>query len=128
MCVATRAGDGPAQAPAALALLTAAHHLLYLALRGKDWRRAFTPISNRRKLDNGAFVAWALFRALGSLHSPWNTDALLAPFEGAVTPEMLARLRELLPNPSPYRLRPEEFAGGAFPFEAYTAAEEKANA
>jgi hypothetical protein len=35
--------------------LTSAHHLLYLALIGKDWRKAFTTISNQRKLDNGAF-------------------------------------------------------------------------
>lgn len=99
--------------------LTAAHHLLYLALRGKDWRRAFMPITNRRKLENGAFVAWGLFRALGTLHYSRDEDALLAPFGDLVTPEMLRQARALLPQPSPYALKPEAFAGGAFPFEAY---------
>jgi hypothetical protein len=36
--------------------LTTAHHLLYLAACGKDWRKAFTLASNRRKLENGAYV------------------------------------------------------------------------
>jgi len=99
--------------------LTAAHHLLYLALRGKDWRRAFTPITNRRKLENGAFAAWGLFRALATLHYSRDEDALLAPFGGLVTPEMLRQVRALLPQPRPFELKPEAFSGGAFPFQAY---------
>ena len=100
--------------------LTAAQHLLYLALLGKDWRKAFTCPTNRHKLDNGAFPGWALFRSLEVVRSPWADPALLAPFDGLVTPEMLAALRGCLPSVSAYRLRAEDFAHGAFPFDAYT--------
>jgi hypothetical protein len=77
--------------------LTASHHLLYNALLGRDWRRGFTPPRNTRKLANGAFDGWALWRALGALHSS-QPDTLLAPFEGRVTVEMLAQLRQALPR------------------------------
>lgn len=98
--------------------LTAAHHLLYLALLGKDWRRGFTPITNPRKLANGAFCGWALFSALREVH--YATAAwLLAPFAGLVTEAMLEQVRRLLPLPSPYAYHPGAFAPGAFPFPAY---------
>jgi len=100
--------------------LSVVHHLLYLALLGKDWRKGFTPPTNRRKLENGAFLGWALFRALNALHWKYHEQWLLAPFEGVVTPEMLARIRAWLPVQNPYAYRPEQFADGAFPFEAYT--------
>jgi hypothetical protein len=99
--------------------LTASHHLLYLVLLGKDWRKAFTPPTNRCKLENGAFEGWVLFRALGLIHSAVTPPQLLAPFDGIVTPQTLQRIRELLPLLSPYRCKPEDFAGEAFPFEAY---------
>jgi hypothetical protein len=99
--------------------LSAAHHLLYLALIGKDWRKTFTPVSNRRKLDNGAFAGWSLFRALYSLHSQADESWLLAPFAGLVTPAMLQTIRSLVARQSSYTCRPEDFEAGAFPFEAY---------
>ena len=99
--------------------LSAAHHLLYLALLGKDWRRGFTPPTNRRKLENGALVGWVLFRALGTLRSRGEEQALLAPFDGLVTPLMLQRVRTLMPSLNPYRYQPGDFAGHAFPFAAY---------
>jgi hypothetical protein len=102
--------------------LTAAHHLLYLALLGKDRRRGFTPITNARKLENGAFTGWALFRAFGSIAWVGDEPALLAPFAGTVTPGMLLSLRALLPPASPYACRPEDFAAG-FPWDAYTVPE-----
>jgi len=104
--------------------LSAAHHLLYLALLGRDWRKAYTCASNPRKLANGAFAGWALFRALATLHSNLCQAELLAPFDGLVTPAMLQMLRGLLPSPRiAYTLRLEQFAGGAFPFDAYVAPE-----
>lgn len=104
--------------------LTAAHHLLYLALLGKDWRKAFTPISNPRKLANGAFQGWVLFRALLAIQMPSAEAELLAPFEGLVTAEMLAGIRRLLPvKLNPYQLRPVDFGSGSFPFEAYQTTE-----
>ena len=98
--------------------LKAVHHLLYLALRGKDWRKGFTPPTNRLKLDNGAFEGWKLFRATAILHMGSCEEELLAPFDGVVTPAMLQRLRELIPVQNAYRYRVEQFASG-FPFEAY---------
>ncbi len=99
--------------------LTAAHHLLYLALLGKDWRKGFTCISNQRKLDNGAFYGWGLFLALAVLHMPSSEAQLLAPFEGLVTPAMLEQIRRLIPFQNKYSYRPEQFTGTSFPFEAY---------
>jgi hypothetical protein len=100
--------------------LTATHHLLYLALMGKDWRKAFMPPTNQRKLDNGAFLGWGMFRALQAIHLKFSEDELLAPFEGSVTPQMLAALRDLLPGGNPYPYRVEQFTNGAFPFSAYS--------
>lgn len=103
--------------------LTAAHHLIYLALLGKDWRRAFTPITNQRKLDNGAFYGWPLFRATALLHIPAREGELLALFDGLVTPLMLQQLRQLVPIQRPYSYRPDQFTAVDFPFEAYTVLE-----
>ena len=100
--------------------LTAAHHLLYLALMGKDWRKAFTPLTNQRKLDNGAFWGWKLFLALFKVHSKFNETELLAPFEGVITPQMLQDLRGFLPSAYPSSFRPDEFTRTSFPFEAYS--------
>jgi len=99
--------------------LAAEHHLLYLALIGKDWRTGFTPITNPRKLANGAFVSWSPFRALGALHSPWHEPALLAPFDERVTSAMLAQLRPSIPRPNAYRYQATDFQPGAWPFDAY---------
>ena len=65
--------------------LTVAHHLLYLAFLGKDWRKAFTPPTNRRKLENGAFEGWVLFRALRAIHSVVASPELLAPMSWQAT-------------------------------------------
>ena len=99
--------------------LSAAHLLLYLALLGKDWRKAFTPVTNTRKLANGAFYNWKLFHALATLHLPAYQDDLLAPFNGLVTPEMLGQIRRLIPARVAHVFKPVQFLGGAFPFEAY---------
>jgi|SRR5579859_6041229 len=99
--------------------LTAAHHLVYVALLGKDWRRAFSPITNRRKLDNGAFHGWTTFKAIEMLHKHSCEADLIAPFDGLVTQPMLQHIRQLVAFRQKYRYRPEDFANG-FPFEAYT--------
>jgi hypothetical protein len=103
--------------------LAAEHHLLYLALAGKDWRKGFTPITNERKLANGAFYGWSLFRALAAIRSPYAEEALVAPFDGLVTPAMLQNLRELMPSVHAYRLRPDDFTATTFPCEAYVVPE-----
>ena len=114
--------------------LTAAHHLLYLALLGKDWRRAFTCPTNRRKLENGAFLGWTMFRAVDRVRSAGQDRragteqaraGLLAPFDGLVTPKMLQALCGRLPWINFYAFHQTDFARGSFPFEAYTDIETK---
>jgi len=99
--------------------LSAAHHLLYLALLGRDWRKGFVPITNRRKLENGAFDGWSLFSAIQLLRSDAYETWLLAPFGAHVTPPMLRRVRELVPRLHAYAYKLEDFAGGVFPVDAY---------
>lgn len=98
--------------------LAAAHHLLYLALIGKDWRRSFTPISRETKLKNGNFAGWGLFRALSTLHAS-SEEWLLAPFDGLITPEALRQIRQMIPYRQACHFQPEQFASGSFPFDAY---------
>ncbi len=100
--------------------LSAAHHLLYLVLIGKDWRKAFTPLANQRKLDNGAFWNWGMFRALQTIQSLYAEEELLLPFHGLVSPQMLQELRNLLPTANAYTYKPSDFANRSFPFEAYS--------
>ena len=100
--------------------LTATHHLLYLAACGKDWRLAFTLVTNRRKLDNGAYTGWMLWRALEQLHWSRNEIDLLAPFEGTITSEMLQQIKTWLPRPNAYAFRPDQFTNRQYPFDAYT--------
>jgi len=73
------------------------HHLLYAALRGKDWRRGFAPITNRRKLDNGAFHGWGALVALRRIHFGDEAE-LLAPLDGVIDGATLQRLRAVLPK------------------------------
>jgi hypothetical protein len=103
--------------------LTAAHHLLYLALCGKDWRKAFTLARNPRKLANGAYAGWALWRALEKIHYPYYEQDLLAPFAGLITPSLLQQLRELLPQAQPHLYQPDQFIDRHWPFAAYLTAE-----
>ena len=99
--------------------LSSAHHLLYLALCGKDWRKGFTMPTNKKKLNNGAYYGWGLHRALAKLHSKLAEGWLLKPFAGLVTLEMLERVRQYVPWQNPYLYKPEDFENGSFPFEAY---------
>ncbi len=99
--------------------LTAVHHLLYLALCGKDWRKGFTLATNQRKLANGAYEGWEMFRALARLHSPFHEAFVLAPFVGVVTSEMLQNLRMILPKAGAHQYKAADFADGAYPFAAY---------
>lgn len=77
--------------------LNAAHHLLYLILRGKNWHRAFAPVSNPVKLENGGLYNWGARKALFALHSEGNAQKLLAPFADFLDREALCAVRELVP-------------------------------
>ena len=100
--------------------LTSAHHLLYLALIGKDWRKAFTPLTSQRKLDNGGFYGWGMFRALEKIQLKYREEELLAPFDGLITSHILSELRALLPKLSAYTYQPSDFIHATFPFDAYS--------
>ena len=98
--------------------------MLYAMLLGRDWRRGFGPLSNPRTLANGGWFDMGLWRALTVIRiaamQPTQASALLAPFEGAVTIEMLQRLAAHVPAVQAWQLGPEAFANG-FPFDAYVA-------
>jgi hypothetical protein len=100
--------------------ISAAHHLLYLALCGKDWRKAFAPVTNNRKLENGAYWNWGLFHAMRFFHSKLHEGWLLEPFDGIVTIEILDQIREIVPNVQPHKYHQDYFRSGTFPFDAYT--------
>src|SRR5260221_11924494 len=100
--------------------LSAAHHLLYVILLGRDWRKGFTCVSNQRKLDNGAFHGWMMFRAVAALHKTSAEAELLAPFDGLVTPAMLEYIRQIVPIHNAYSYRAVQFTATSFPFEAYS--------
>jgi len=83
--------------------LTAVHHLLYAALLGKDWRGGFGDVTNSRKIENGALWNTGYVRSLASIRfAAYEGDAaaaaLLAPFQGVVTVEMLRSVAETLPR------------------------------
>lgn len=100
--------------------LNSAHHLLYVALLGRDWRKGFTLPTNPTRLANGAFDSWGLFRAWGFLHREVNDLDLLEPFGDLVTLPMLRQIRVLLPWKLLSGFTYTEFAQGSFPFDAYT--------
>ncbi len=78
--------------------LTAAHHLLYLILRGKDWQRAFAPVANPVKLANGGLYNWGARKAVLALHSEAKEAALLAPFADLIGRDALCLVRTLVPT------------------------------
>ena len=99
--------------------LSAAHHLLYLALMGKNWQRGFTPLTNQRRLANGAFWNWQLLKAMTLFHSTVHEVWLLAPFDGFVTVAMLHAIRPFVPTRREIVLKCEEFVDGRYPIPAY---------
>jgi hypothetical protein len=99
--------------------LTGGHHLLYLALIGKDWRRAFTPMTSRRKLANGNFYGWKFFNAIAMLHVSACKDDLLAPFDGLVTEDMLYKIRQMVIYQNRHFCNAGMFTAGTFPMDAY---------
>jgi hypothetical protein len=107
--------------------LHAHHHLLYCMLLGRDWRRGFTPIRHPRKLANGGFYNWSLVHAVRMLRYWQATAAVLAPFDGLVTPEMLELLRPMLPNLGRYQADAYALAEQGRPDPAYVFAEEPTN-
>lgn len=80
-------------------LLAAAYYLLTSALRGRDWRRGFAPVTNQTKLAHGAQPLRAASQALWDCKSPYNRRAgFLAVFDGLVTEEMANAACAWLPD------------------------------
>lgn len=79
-------------------------HILYLILRGKDYRRACTKLSNKNKLENGGIATWsprhAIFRILRD-QGPCNGDkpSLYDPFAGVLRLGIADFVRSLVPKP-----------------------------
>lgn len=103
--------------------LTAAHHLLYTALIGRDWRKGFTLTTNQKRLANGAFDGWKLFPALMHLYSQHYETWLLAPFDDLVTSSMMQQIRQIIPRIQPHQCKVEDFMNGRFPFTAFDVSE-----
>lgn len=78
--------------------IKAEHHLLYLILRGKDWRKGFTPATNSTKLVNGYKPDHAIKQAMSYIYSNWYKDKLFAPFAELTTPEAQKLIQDLLPE------------------------------
>lgn len=66
--------------------LTMAHHILYLILIGKNWKKAVTLPTNKNKLANHYKPH------IDEVKERWNgtftKSKILSSFEGVVTPEM----------------------------------------
>ena len=82
--------------------LRSEHHLLYSVLRGRDWRKGFSPCADQNRLNNG-YARWAAAtRAVLALHSSYREEALLAPFSGLLADDALASIRALVPKGEGY--------------------------
>lgn len=75
--------------------LSLAHHILYAVLRGKNWGKCFTPITNKVKLENGAQEDKALIDALYYLNSRLS---VFNDFSRLIDPESCAVIVRSLLN------------------------------
>jgi hypothetical protein len=68
------------------------HHVLYAILRNKDWRKCFTPCTNKNKLNNGMKPYTSAFNCMIKILSTSDNTVrnLLAPFKDSLTKELLA--------------------------------------
>jgi len=66
---------------------TAAMTMAYAILRGKDWRKGFTTITNPTKLENGAFYDW------GFWHAAFKVATIAMAADERLLPQTLAFVR-----------------------------------
>ena len=85
--------------------LTGAHMVMYALLRERDVRSAFTPITKKTKLSNGAYVNHGMYWAyqdLIGLARAWNqeerVEKFLAPLNDTIDKEVLFKLIEEIPE------------------------------
>jgi len=85
--------------------LTFSHYILYAILRGKDWRKTFTPVSNEVKIANGARADWSLTEAQYRLNSRLDVFNDFAPL---IDPKVCSTLvRALLQGRRAWAYNPE---------------------
>lgn len=74
----------------------AALNLIYMAVRGRDYRKAFTPITNEKKLANGAAADWGYRKAYACMCNPnlWKF------FDGILTDTAMDAIRGVIPKPA----------------------------
>lgn len=82
--------------------LTATHHLVYLVLMGKDWRKAFIPSSKAIRWENGykPGIDQAIIRLNYAVNSSFYESNITKPFGGLVTHEMLVEVRNVICKPN----------------------------
>ena len=98
------------------------HHLLYLALIGKDWRKAFGSPKRPTKLTSGALCAWPLPCALNLIQGGLLRQVDITVFAGTVSLDDVRSLSIYLPR-VPWQLQRDvaAWSSGAYPFDAYRA-------
>lgn len=69
--------------------LTLSHYIVYAILRGKDWRKCFTPVTNEIKIINGMAPTASLRQAMFDLKYKLN---VFNDFKPLVNPEECANL------------------------------------
>lgn len=74
--------------------------LLYMILRGRDYRKAFSPVTNETKLFNGQNPNQGLNSAMGRLrHKKTLEEMVKTLFDGIVSPEVVTdTVRFLTPS------------------------------
>ena len=71
--------------------LTMAHHILYLILIGRNWKKAVTLPTNKNKIDNHYKPHIEMVREWGL--GTYQMNRILSAFEGTVTKEMYEKAR-----------------------------------
>lgn len=61
------------------------HHILYAILRGKNWRKCFTPITNSIKIENGQNPELSLWLAIYHLTNPYASTNPYNIFDKYIT-------------------------------------------
>lgn len=80
------------------------HFFLYQALRGKDWKKAFTPITNTNKIENGYHPIYKvrdILRTLRFVVTSKNIESynsMIEPLGPEVTWESVKLLLKYLPE------------------------------
>lgn len=85
--------------------LTAAMMVFYNAVRGKDLKRGFTPITNKNKLENGARADWGHHMAWFNLKytllpnnkvAEKEREAFIAMFDKTIDDEFITKVANYL--------------------------------